>query len=145
MSIRTNVKTVAIFGAGQMGAGIAQVFAQSGRTVLLQDAAPGVPILPGDVTPPLPHSRPNINGVSNPILMSVAISTRLSAPTRSTINPKASEIRWRPKFRSKTAAPAVETVRAAFGCIDMPVPLQSVRSGTSNAHPQNDTIPPIRQ
>lgn len=41
MSIRTNIKTVAVFGAGQMGSGIAQVFAQSGRTVLLQDAAPG--------------------------------------------------------------------------------------------------------
>lgn len=41
MSIRTNIKTVAVFGAGQMGSGIAQVFAQSGRTVLLQDAFPG--------------------------------------------------------------------------------------------------------
>jgi len=41
MQIRTNIKTVAVFGAGQMGAGIAQVFAASGRTVLLQDAAAG--------------------------------------------------------------------------------------------------------
>lgn len=42
MDIRTNIKTVAVFGAGTMGAGIAQVFAQNGRTVLLQDAVPGL-------------------------------------------------------------------------------------------------------
>ncbi|MBI5865226.1 MAG: 3-hydroxybutyryl-CoA dehydrogenase, partial [Planctomycetes bacterium] len=41
MAIRSQIKTVAIFGAGQMGAGIAQVFAQSGRTVLLQDSVAG--------------------------------------------------------------------------------------------------------
>lgn len=41
MQIRTNIKTVAVMGAGQMGAGIAQVFAASGRAVLLYDAAPG--------------------------------------------------------------------------------------------------------
>ena len=41
MNIRTDVKTVAVFGAGTMGGGIAQVFAQNGRTVLLQDAVPG--------------------------------------------------------------------------------------------------------
>jgi 3-hydroxybutyryl-CoA dehydrogenase len=33
------VKTVAIVGAGQMGAGIAQVFAQTGRNVILNDIA----------------------------------------------------------------------------------------------------------
>lgn len=42
MDIRTNIKTVAVFGAGTMGAGIAQVFAQNARTVLLQDAVAGV-------------------------------------------------------------------------------------------------------
>ncbi len=42
MGIRTNIRTVAVFGAGIMGAGIAQVFAQNGRAVLLQDAASGV-------------------------------------------------------------------------------------------------------
>ena len=41
MNIRTKVKTVAVFGAGAMGTGIAQVFAQNGRSVLLQDALPG--------------------------------------------------------------------------------------------------------
>lgn len=41
MNIRTDVKTVAVFGAGTMGAGIAQVFAQNGRTVLLHDALDG--------------------------------------------------------------------------------------------------------
>ena len=41
MDIRTNIKTVAVFGAGAMGTGIAQVFAQNGRTVLLQDALAG--------------------------------------------------------------------------------------------------------
>ena len=41
MDIRTDIKTVAVFGAGTMGAGIAQVFAQNGRTVLMQDALPG--------------------------------------------------------------------------------------------------------
>lgn len=41
MDIRTKVKTVAVFGAGTMGTGIAQVFAQNGRTVLLQDALAG--------------------------------------------------------------------------------------------------------
>lgn len=41
MNIRTNINTVAVFGAGTMGSGIAQVFAQSGRTVLLHDALPG--------------------------------------------------------------------------------------------------------
>jgi 3-hydroxybutyryl-CoA dehydrogenase len=42
VNIRTNIKTVAVFGAGTMGAGIAQVFAQNGRKVLLQDAIPGL-------------------------------------------------------------------------------------------------------
>ena len=42
MDIRTDIKTVAVFGAGTMGSGIAQVFAQNGRTVLFQDALPGV-------------------------------------------------------------------------------------------------------
>jgi 3-hydroxybutyryl-CoA dehydrogenase len=42
VDVRTNVKTVAVFGAGTMGSGIAQVFAQNGRTVLLQDAVPGL-------------------------------------------------------------------------------------------------------
>ncbi|MFQ5806545.1 MAG: 3-hydroxyacyl-CoA dehydrogenase NAD-binding domain-containing protein [Phycisphaerae bacterium] len=42
MDIRTNIKAVAVFGAGTMGTGIAQLFAQNGRTVLLQDAVPGV-------------------------------------------------------------------------------------------------------
>ena len=42
MDIRTNIKTVAVFGAGTMGSGIAQVFAQNGRTVLLQDALPAL-------------------------------------------------------------------------------------------------------
>lgn len=41
MSIRTNIQAVAVFGAGTMGSGIAQVFAQSGRTVLMHDAQPG--------------------------------------------------------------------------------------------------------
>ena len=42
MDVRTDVKTVAVFGAGTMGSGIAQVFAQNGRAVLLQDALPGL-------------------------------------------------------------------------------------------------------
>jgi 3-hydroxybutyryl-CoA dehydrogenase len=42
VDIRTNVRTVAVFGTGTMGAGIAQVFAQNGRTVLLHDAVAGV-------------------------------------------------------------------------------------------------------
>lgn len=41
MKIRTDVKTVAVFGAGTMGSGIAQTFAQSGRVVLMHDAKPG--------------------------------------------------------------------------------------------------------
>ena len=41
MAIRTNVKTVGVIGTGTMGAGIAQTFAQSGRTVLMYDAVPG--------------------------------------------------------------------------------------------------------
>lgn len=39
--IRTTIRTVGVVGAGQMGSGIAQVFAQAGRKVLLQDALPG--------------------------------------------------------------------------------------------------------
>lgn len=42
MNIRTEIKTVAVIGAGTMGAGIAQVMAQSGRQVLLHDVRPGV-------------------------------------------------------------------------------------------------------
>lgn len=42
MSVRTRVNTVAVLGAGTMGSGIAQVFAQAGRTVLLHDPIPGV-------------------------------------------------------------------------------------------------------
>ena len=41
MSIRTRISTVAVIGAGTMGSGIAQVFAQSGKKVLLNDARPG--------------------------------------------------------------------------------------------------------
>ncbi len=41
MNIRTDIKTVGVIGAGTMGAGIAQVFAQSGRHVLMQDTRPG--------------------------------------------------------------------------------------------------------
>ena len=41
MNIRTTVKTVGVIGTGTMGAGIAQTFAQGGRTVLLYDAVPG--------------------------------------------------------------------------------------------------------
>ena len=38
MSIRTTIHTVAVFGTGTMGSGIAQVFAASGRNVLMYDA-----------------------------------------------------------------------------------------------------------
>ena len=38
MKIRTQVKTVAVLGTGQMGAGIAQTFAVAGRKVILQDS-----------------------------------------------------------------------------------------------------------
>ncbi len=41
MNIRTDIKTVGVIGTGTMGAGIAQVFAQAGRTALMYDAAPG--------------------------------------------------------------------------------------------------------
>jgi len=41
MEMRTEIKTVAVFGAGTMGAGIAQTFAQSGRDVLLYDPLAG--------------------------------------------------------------------------------------------------------
>lgn len=41
MNIRTQVKTVGVIGTGTMGCGIAQVFAQSGRKVLMHDAKPG--------------------------------------------------------------------------------------------------------
>lgn len=40
MNIRTSIKTVAVLGTGTMGSGIAQTFAQGGRTVLMYDAAP---------------------------------------------------------------------------------------------------------
>lgn len=41
MSIRTTVKTVGVIGTGTMGSGIAQTFAQAGRTALMYDAVPG--------------------------------------------------------------------------------------------------------
>lgn len=41
MNIRTNIKTVGVLGTGTMGSGIAQTFAQSGRSVLMYDALPG--------------------------------------------------------------------------------------------------------
>lgn len=41
MNIRTDIRTVAVIGTGTMGSGIAQVFAQCGRTVYMQDARPG--------------------------------------------------------------------------------------------------------
>jgi 3-hydroxybutyryl-CoA dehydrogenase len=41
VNIRTKIKTVGVIGTGTMGAGIAQTFAQAGRTVLLYDAVPG--------------------------------------------------------------------------------------------------------
>jgi len=41
VNIRTDIKTVGIIGTGTMGAGIAQVFAQAGRTALMYDAAAG--------------------------------------------------------------------------------------------------------
>ena len=41
MNIRTNVKTVMVVGSGTMGSGIAQVFAQAGRSVLLFDSLAG--------------------------------------------------------------------------------------------------------
>ena len=42
MRIRTEINTVAVLGAGTMGTGIAQILAQSGRTVVLHDARAGV-------------------------------------------------------------------------------------------------------
>ncbi|MBN2447475.1 MAG: 3-hydroxybutyryl-CoA dehydrogenase [Phycisphaerae bacterium] len=41
MQHRTNIRTVGVIGAGTMGSGIAQVFAQNGRKVLLYDALDG--------------------------------------------------------------------------------------------------------
>jgi 3-hydroxybutyryl-CoA dehydrogenase len=41
VNIRTKIKTVGVIGTGTMGSGIAQTFAQAGRTVLLYDAVPG--------------------------------------------------------------------------------------------------------
>ncbi len=41
MNIRTNIKSVGVIGTGTMGSGIAQTFAQAGRTVLMYDAIPG--------------------------------------------------------------------------------------------------------
>ncbi|GMU80846.1 MAG: 3-hydroxybutyryl-CoA dehydrogenase [Planctomycetota bacterium] len=41
MSIRTTIKSVAVLGAGQMGAGIAQTFAVAGCSVILYDSFPG--------------------------------------------------------------------------------------------------------
>jgi 3-hydroxybutyryl-CoA dehydrogenase len=41
VNIRTNIKTVGVLGTGTMGSGIAQTFAQAGRTVLMYDALPG--------------------------------------------------------------------------------------------------------
>jgi len=41
VEIRTNIQTVAVIGTGAMGAGIAQVFAVSGRTALMHDAQAG--------------------------------------------------------------------------------------------------------
>jgi 3-hydroxybutyryl-CoA dehydrogenase len=41
MSFRRDIKTVGVLGAGQMGAGIAQTFAQNGRDVLLFDTVAG--------------------------------------------------------------------------------------------------------
>ncbi|MFO0839644.1 MAG: 3-hydroxyacyl-CoA dehydrogenase NAD-binding domain-containing protein [Phycisphaerae bacterium] len=42
MKIRTEIRTVAVLGAGTMGAGIAQTFAQGGRNVLMHDTRAGV-------------------------------------------------------------------------------------------------------
>jgi 3-hydroxybutyryl-CoA dehydrogenase len=41
VNIRTNIKTVGVIGTGTMGSGIAQTFAQAGRTALMYDAVPG--------------------------------------------------------------------------------------------------------
>ncbi len=40
MNIRTDIKTVGVIGTGTMGSGIAQTFAQSGRSVLMYDERP---------------------------------------------------------------------------------------------------------
>lgn len=40
MNIRTSINTVGVIGTGTMGSGIAQTFAQAGRTALLYDAQP---------------------------------------------------------------------------------------------------------
>ncbi|MCK4340446.1 MAG: NAD(P)-binding domain-containing protein [Phycisphaerae bacterium] len=40
VNIRTDIKTVGVIGTGTMGSGIAQTFAQSGRTVLMYDTMP---------------------------------------------------------------------------------------------------------
>ncbi len=42
MNFRTDIRSVAVIGAGTMGGGIAQEFARSGRTVLMHDARAGV-------------------------------------------------------------------------------------------------------
>lgn len=41
MTFRSTIKTVAVLGTGQMGSGIAQTFATSGRAVVLYDSQPG--------------------------------------------------------------------------------------------------------
>jgi hypothetical protein len=96
---------------------------------------------PGLRVPRRPQGRSNIRSVSTPSSTRVMYSKTVAVPIAATKAPHAADRRVYPRVRKMKATPVAVAAMVAFGWIEIPSLSQSVRSGTSAAHPKNDVAP----